>query len=426
VKKSLLISLALALMIGACAGAVSAENLTIWSTLTQTSRAEMLQKIADDFAAQRPGLEVEIAVMPWGGAMDRMVAAILAGNPPDVATVGQGWPQSLAGTRGIVPLDDLVEELGEEKFLGTSLSVLGSLDGLAYSVPLYVTPHVLTYRKSWLADAGKDIPQTWEDLYDVCKAVTNVKQGRYGFAMPFDMHGGKIMWGFLLANGVTILDKNADGEWEVNVNQPAAVETLEFLAKLVRECAPPGVTTYTTNEVRELVAQGIVMTRLDTPEFYPTVREYQPETLDDFGVIPLPARKRLGSSQGWVGLVAFDTPRQKLAKEFMKFMLEEENLVDFSLSYPYAMFPATQEAYANPRYLAGVPDELKPLIPITPDILDNSSGIAMWTGDNPWAGEIENKLILPNALNNMLTTGMSAEKAVERMETEIRRLMTAQ
>src|SRR5690606_32694077 len=129
----------------------------------------------------------------------------------------------------------------------------------------------------------------------------------------------------------------------------------------LRDAAPPAVTTYTTTEVSELIAKGVIMSRVDTPEVLETVRQYSPQDLDDFGYVPLPARKRLGSSQGWVGMVVFDTPRQQYAKEFIKHMFAGTNLIDFALSYPHAMFPTLASASSDPSYIEGLPHELKPI-----------------------------------------------------------------
>ena len=405
--------------------AAKGGTLSIWSTLTQESRATEFENIGKLYEQQNPGVDVQITVMPWGGAFDKMVAAIMAGNPPDIATVGQGWPQSLAGTGGLVTVEDVVDKVGGPNvFLGTSLSVLGSLDGEAYSLPLYVTPHVIMYRKSWLKEVGMEPPKTWEDLARACKAVTDPAKNRYGFALPFaDIHGGKPIWGFLLSNNVPIFKKDAKGEWQIDIDRAAATETYQYLYDLLKTSAPSGVVSYTTKEIRELLAKGVVMSRLDTPEVYPVVREMDPALVDDFGYVPLPPKKRLGSSQGWVGLVAFEKGNVPMAKDFMQFMFSGDKLVKFYLSYPYAMFPALADLYNNPAYANGVPDELKPLVPMAPEILKNSAGIAMWNGDNPWAGEIENKSILSNALSDMLVKGITADQAVDQVINEIKKLM---
>ena len=191
------------------AQAESAEEVTgtieMWSMLTQQERADELQKLADSYMEQNPGTQINITVMPWSGAMDKIVSAIMAGNAPDIMVTGTGYPQSLAGTGGLLELSDLVEEIGgKDAFLSTSLSVQGAYEDGLYSVPLYITPYVTYYRDSWLKEAGiETLPTTWEEYYDMCKAVTDPSKDRYGFALPLgDLHAWKTIWSFLQANDV--------------------------------------------------------------------------------------------------------------------------------------------------------------------------------------------------------------------------------
>jgi ABC-type glycerol-3-phosphate transport system substrate-binding protein len=168
-----------------------------------------------------PGVKVEIAIAPWSGALDKIVASIMAGNPPDLTIVGQGYPQTLAETGGLVELSDFVNEIGgKDAFLGSSLSILGSSqDGGVYSVPLYITPTVLYYRESLIKKAGiTKLPTTWDEYYEMCKAVTDPANNVYGFAIPLgDNHGTKTIWGFMQSNGVNLVNVDKNGKWYVDL-----------------------------------------------------------------------------------------------------------------------------------------------------------------------------------------------------------------
>ena len=127
-------------------------TLTIWSMLTQTERATELENLAAEFEAANPGVDVTISVMPWSGALDKLMASIMAGNPPDISVVGQGYVQTLSESGGLLEISDFIDSIGgPDQFLGTSLSVLSAgMDGGIYSVPLYVTPVVAYYRRAGL------------------------------------------------------------------------------------------------------------------------------------------------------------------------------------------------------------------------------------------------------------------------------------
>ena len=208
-------------------------TLTIWSMLTQTERATELENLAREFEAQNPGVTVEISVMPWSGALDKLMASIMAGNPPDISIVGQGYPQTLSESGGLMELSDFIDSIGgPDQFLGSSLSVLSAgMDGGTYAVPLYITPVVAYYRQSYLDEAGwtGGLPETWEEYYEMCKAVTDPAKNRYGFGVPLgDNHGTKTLWCFLQANGVDLVNVDEDGNWYVDIDDEdyaAMVET---------------------------------------------------------------------------------------------------------------------------------------------------------------------------------------------------------
>jgi ABC-type glycerol-3-phosphate transport system substrate-binding protein len=384
----------------------------------------VLEELIKRFEAENPNTRVKLVTMPWGGALDKMVASILAKNPPDLSTVGQGWAQTLAGTGGILSLDDIIARLGgADAFVGTSLTVLGSLNDKVWSAPLYITPHGFFYRKSWFAEAGVQVPTTWEAFTAMAKAITNPAKGRYAWSIPFDIHGGKAVWAWLLSNGVTIYEKGTDGRWKLDFGGPETIETYNFLYQLHKNYAPPGATSYSQKENESLFAAGRMGLYYETPGILKTVKENNPALLEDVGYFSAPPRKRRGSGQGWVGLVVYDTPRAEPAKKFVEFMFRKKNLLDFTLSFPYFHTPAYKPILEAPEYVNALPPELQPIMQQAPEVLAWSAGISLWNGPNPWAGEIEAKMILPKALSRMLVDGWSAEQAVQEAATKLKELM---
>lgn len=400
-------------------GSAVTGTLKIWSALTQKERATELENLAKKFEALNPGVKVEITVMPWSGLLDKLMASIMAGNPPDIAIVGQGYPQTLAASGGLMELSDLIGHVGgKDAFLGTSLS-LGSTEDGVYSMPLYITPVVAYYRQSYLDAVGYDkIPATWEEYYEMCKAVTDPANNRYGFGIPLgDHHGTKTIWSFLQANNVDLVNVDENGKWYVDINEEdraAMVETYEYFYKLVKDCAPAGVTSYTQTNVREMVATGIIMSRIDTPEIYYNVATMDPDHFNDVKYFRVPGRKSNRSYMGWVGMSILAQGNTKLASRFIEYCYTGDTLVDFYVSYPHAMFPAKKDIFEAAAYRDRLPKELQEMVPdLALDILSSSASIAMANGPFPYAGEVESKNYLGNALTRMLVNGISAEAAVD-------------
>ena len=68
----------------------------------------------------------------------------------------------------LVPVDDLIDDIGRDKFSKTALSE-GEKDGECYSLPLYSHAQVMWYRKDLLEEAGLSVPKTGMKFCWGCK-----------------------------------------------------------------------------------------------------------------------------------------------------------------------------------------------------------------------------------------------------------------
>jgi ABC-type glycerol-3-phosphate transport system substrate-binding protein len=358
------------------------------------------------------------------------MASIMARNPPDITLHGSGWPQTLAGTGGILEVSDLINQIGgPQVFLQMSLE-LGRYENGYYSIPLYVTPYVTMYRKSYLQQAGiTRLPTTWEEFYDMCKAVTNPARNIYGFGAPMtDVHSWKTIWVFLQSNDVNLVNVDRNGNWYVDVSptdRTAIIEVYDYLFKLIRDCSPAGLIGYNQTNVRELVANGTIMSRIDTPEIYYDIRALNDmAALDDVAYFSFPGRKRVGSGTGWVGMGIQTAGNVALASDYVKWLYTGDRMVDFFVSYPYAMFPAKNDLFRSASYRAKLPPELQPMMPdMALDILSNATGLMLTNGPFPFAGEVESRRIFANPLINMFNRGISASQAADELIAEVRALL---
>ena len=101
-----------------------------------------------------------------------------------------------------------------------------------------------------------------------------------------------------------LLNVDENGEWYIDLDdesRAAMVETYDYLYKLVKDCAPEGTVGYTQTNVREMVAGGTVMSRIDTPEIYYTLQSVAPDDMDDVSYFKIPGRKRdrIRTGMGW-------------------------------------------------------------------------------------------------------------------------------
>jgi ABC-type glycerol-3-phosphate transport system substrate-binding protein len=439
-KRALIIILALSLVAsGLCAGGKTdtsksdskkAGALTIWSAMTQPERIKSFQDLADAYMKVNPGVKITIEVMPWGGMLDKLMAAHMAGNPPDITLMGSGWAQILAASGALVELTPLINESGgESAFLKMALD-LGAYENGYYGIPLYLAPQFVVYRKSYLQEAGiSALPATWEEFYNMCVKLTDKGRNRYGFGqMMAGPQSGIAIWNFLQANDVNLVNVDRNGNWYVEVDTESRgrlIETYDYLYKLLRDTSPDGIISYTQEQVRELVANGTILSRLDTAEiFYDFKTKGNMTAFNDVGYFPVPSKKRMGSATGGANLGITSKGNAALASDYLKWIYEGDRMVDFYISFPYTMFPVKNAMYRSVDYQAKLPDELKPMMPdMALEILSHAAFLMFTNGPFPYAGEVENQLLLAKPLAEMFTRGITADQASDNLIRDLRNLI---
>ena len=130
-----------------------------------------IEAIVKDFQQQHSDIRVEPV---WGGNywqnMQKTMAALQAGNPPDVAVHLAIDVVTLTDLGAVIPLDEFVEKEGGEEFLADFFpGFLNDLKsgGKVYALPFQRSTPILYYNKELFQKAGLDPakpPTNWQEL----------------------------------------------------------------------------------------------------------------------------------------------------------------------------------------------------------------------------------------------------------------------
>ncbi len=196
--------------------------------------------------ATRPGPErVPVRLSNLGGAMfDRLALAIMTRTElPNLVEVEQAFVgRYLRGPAAHIPFVDLTERLKSEDWYGKVVPARFarySVEGRIFGIPHDVHPMVLVYRPDVLADLGytpADLA-TWEGFKQAARdfyrpGATGTSAWRRGIALH-TTEG----WDFLMLlwqRGGDVFDAQGD----VIIDDPLAIDTLEFYVSLFNEETP--------------------------------------------------------------------------------------------------------------------------------------------------------------------------------------------
>ncbi len=242
--RALLVFCSLLLLIGG----VSAQDVITLQFFYPVGVAGPLAQAIDGYVADFNATHDHIQVEPvftggYSENMARATAAILSGQPPDVAILLGIDIYSLIQTEGIIPLDDYIaseEGLDIDDFFDAFMAN-NIADDQVWSIPWQRSTPILYYNKDAFAEVGLDPdspPATWEELVEYGKQLV-VQDGdnvtRWGVEVPSSFW---LFANFAIQAGQHI-GSLGDEPCAVYLDTPEAIEALAFLRRLQDEGIMP-------------------------------------------------------------------------------------------------------------------------------------------------------------------------------------------
>ncbi len=431
----------LAALLGGWPGNAWAQQrkvVRVWHTEPNPASVSAIKEIITDFEKLHPDISIQPEAVGWNDLLQKLIASLAAGNPPEAAHV---QPVTLYSyyTKGLVePLDELVKSIGEDDIYDP-IRKISYWDGHYWGLNHAWGTRILIYNKAVLDAKGLKPPKTWDEWVKALDAIQEVdKDGkikRYGMGLA----GGRLfinleLWMWLGSNGGRFFDERG----RPTLTEKPMIETLE-LYKKVAEHAPPGWVAQTyPGTFNELVTgkaamisgcgRGVYVIEDNLP-----VEQANPE---HYGVLwkPLgPSGKKLVTELDAEQFAIFkQAPNKKEALEFLKFFYRPENYIKYLHSVPTHLLGFRKSVRNDPRYLAHPwIKKWGPWIEQQEEYMKQGIAHPYFTMRDedlkiPYIAELEGSNILPDMVLDVIVEKMSpqaaAAKAQRRTEDLIKQL----
>ena len=143
-------------------------KITWWHISTIESEKAAFQKLADDYVAANPNVEIEITVLENEAFKQKIATAMQSGEPPDIFQSWGGGVLFQYADAGLVK--DISAELAADgwgdSFFPAALG-LYTRDAATYGVPWRIGMVCFWYNKDLFAQAGIEAPPTtWDEMSD--------------------------------------------------------------------------------------------------------------------------------------------------------------------------------------------------------------------------------------------------------------------
>ena len=433
--------------------AFAQEKLTVWwGKGFYKSEDDALHAAIKKFEAKYPKVKIELSLYAPQEMIPKSVAALDAGNPPDVAygdvydfqvTAKWAYEGKLEDVSSVI---DPIRARFEASALSTTFLYNNAGQTRAYyAFPIKQQTMHIQYWKDMLAEAGfkeSDIPKDWKGYWDFwCDKVQPAYRQKtgtraFGTGFPMGVDSSDSFYSFL-----TFMDaynvKLVSDSGKLLVDDPAVKAGLigaltDYTAVYTKGCTPPSSTNWKdpdnnvafhnkTTILTHNATISIAAKWLDdsnnatlTEEQRANAKKNYTERIATAGFPNKPdGSKMIYRAAVKTGVIFKDAKNKVGAKQFVAFMLDEANLTPYVEGSLGRWFPVTKNAQQS-AFWKGDPHRLAVynqfMAGTTPFEFTKNYKFTVLNNENVWA----------KAMNRILNEKVPVDKAADELIARIK------
>ncbi|MET9631069.1 sugar ABC transporter substrate-binding protein [Lentzea sp. NPDC006480] len=228
-RSAALVAVVLATTLTGC-GSQSDDAVTLWMYPVITDEAQnraYWQQVEAGFEAEH-GIRLRVELQPWATREQKLGAALMAGNGPDVVLLQPDMIPQYVEEKALLPVSEVLTG-GEHTYRPSAVDAL-TVQGQAYGVPIYQTVTTTVYNRKLFAEAGiSDLPDTWDEVRAAAPKLAAHGVPILDYAGSTEETLNMTFYPLLWQAGGTVFDEEGSRS---AFSSPQGVEALKFLVDL--------------------------------------------------------------------------------------------------------------------------------------------------------------------------------------------------
>ncbi|MDV4152109.1 extracellular solute-binding protein [Clostridium sp. AL.422] len=406
-------------------GELSGE-ITFWHSFTQGARLDTIQAVADEFMNDNPNVKINIETFSWGDFYTKWTTGLASGNVPDMSTALPGHVVEMMDAGAIIPLDDVIDNIGRDKFSEAALSE-GESEGSNYSVPLYSHAQVMWYRKDLLEAAGLEVPKTWDEFANAAKVLTT--NDVYGCSFPTgskDLMGTRFLNFYVRSGGGSLLTEDL----KADITSDLAIEGINYWLDIYNSSSPKDSINYVVLDQATLFYQGKTAFDFNSGFQISGVATNSPDLVDKIDCAPIP---KINADDPDYGIETSNIPmviwekseHPEICKAFIEKLYETENYIEFLEATPVGMLPSIKGISDTEEYKSNeTVQQFSNAVDVISTAVDSGTAIGFEHGPSVQAGLLTSQGIIESMFQDIITNGTDVKEAAQTAEDKLNELFS--
>lgn len=405
-------------------------EITFWHSFTQGPRLERIQAAADAFMKDNPKVKINIETFSWADFYTKWTTGLASGNVPDMSTAQAGQVVEMINADAIIPLDDLIDDIGRDRFYESPIQEMTYSDGNCYAVPIYSHAFVMWYRQDLLDKYNLEVPTTWDEFNHAATTITQGEKGAvYGCSVPMgtnDLYATCFLDTYVGSHGESLLT----ADHKSNLTSPTAIEGIKFWTDMYKNNSPAESINYNTLDQATLYYQGKNAFDFNSGFHIGGVESNTPELMDYIDCAPVPTINK-GDQPDYIvnnmPLVVWKNSKHpEICKAFIEYFYQPDVYIPFLHSVPVGMLPALKEITDDPAFLADPTiQKYQHAMTVISDALSHGTYIGMEYGPCVEAGVLANQRVVENMFQDIVLNGTPVEQAAQAADKQLNELIEA-
>lgn len=325
-------AMAAALMLGISAflwgcGSDGKEKLEVFSTKMENS--DILQRFADDYMALHPEVEIDFQSPPEGGTVLR--TKLTKNRTPDVIFMGgDATYKDLAGSGVLMDVSDMeivksIQPAYREQLFARNKNQ----EEVMYGIPYATNAEGIIYNKDIFNKYGLSIPKTYDELLAICETLKaeGVQPFYFTFKDAWTMGPLFMPLSANLTPDTFLIDRQENKTTFFETHKETAEKILEL-----RQYGQKDLMGKSYDDGNIAFANGEAAMYPQGNWAIPNIRKANPEINLDMFTFPAGndyEENKVVSGIDVMAVISADTDKEELARDFIAFVLEDENMKDY-------------------------------------------------------------------------------------------------